>query len=107
MWSGVEKVDSAGGGSQHRDAARLRQLRALRLTLLVAVFEAAPLAAQQEQQRVVRGLSFEGNHAIDELELLSSIKFAIKRYARPRRRACREFGKLLKRFFTVSAGQAQ
>src|SRR5436190_454541 len=66
MWSGVEKVDSAGGGSQHRDAARLRQLRALRLTLLVAVFAAAPLAAQQEQQRVVRGLSFEGNHAIDD-----------------------------------------
>src|SRR5437667_784991 len=26
MWSGVEKVDSAGGGSQHRDAARLRLL---------------------------------------------------------------------------------
>src|SRR2546429_8440560 len=73
MWSGVEKVDSAGGGSQHRDAARLRQLRALRLTLLVAVFAAAPLAAQQEQQRVVRGLSLEGNHAIDDYTLSTAI----------------------------------
>src|SRR5881398_3522576 len=73
MWSGVEKVDSAGGGSQHRDAARLRQLRALRLTLLVAVFAAAPLAAQQEQQRVVRGLFFEGNHAIDDYTLSTAI----------------------------------
>ena len=73
MWSGVEKVDSAGGGSQHRHAARLRQLRALRLTLLVAVFAAAPLAAQQEQQRVVRGLSFEGNHAIDDYTLSTAI----------------------------------
>ena len=73
MGSGVEKVDSAGGGSQHRDAARLRQLRALCLTLLVAVFAAAPLAAQQEQQRVVRGLSFEGNHALDDYTLRAAI----------------------------------
>ena len=73
MASGVEKVDSAGGASQHRDAARLRQLRALRLTLFVAVFAAAPLAAQQEQQRVVRGLSFEGNHAIDDYTLSTAI----------------------------------
>jgi outer membrane protein insertion porin family len=73
MGSGVEKVDSTGGGSQHRDAARLRQLRALRLTLLVAVFAAAPLAAQQEQQRVVRGLSFEGNHALDDYTLSTAI----------------------------------
>ena len=73
MESGVEKVDSAGGGSQHRDAARLRQLRALRLSLLVAVFAAAPLAAQQEQQRVVRGLSFEGNHALDDYTLSTAI----------------------------------
>src|SRR5258708_20244357 len=73
MGSGVEKVDSAGGGSQHRDAARLRQLRALCLTLLVAVFAAAPLAAQQEQQRVVRGLSFEGHHALDDYPLRSAI----------------------------------
>src|SRR5438067_2217893 len=73
MGSGVEKVDSVGGGCQHRDAARLRQLRAFRLTLLVAVFAAAPLAAQQEQQRVVRGLSFEGNHAIDDYTLSTAI----------------------------------
>jgi len=43
------------------------------LTLLVAVFAAAPLAAQQEQQRVVRGLSFEGNHAIDDYTLSTAI----------------------------------
>src|SRR5439155_2331708 len=73
MWSGVEKVDSAGGGSQHRDAARLRQLRALRLTLLVAAFAAAPLAAQQEQQRRVRGLSCQGNHASDDYTLSTAI----------------------------------
>src|SRR5438046_5791047 len=73
MWSGVEKGGSSGGGRQRRDAARLRQLRALRLTLLVAVFAAAPLAAQQEQQRVVRGLSFEGNHAIDDYTLSTAI----------------------------------
>src|SRR5205809_5429751 len=73
MWSGVEKVASAVVGSQHRDLARLRQLRSLRLTLLVAVFAAAPLAAQQEQQRVVRGLSFEGNHAIDDYTLSTAI----------------------------------
>src|SRR5438876_4277506 len=88
MGSGVEKVDSAGGGSQHRDAARLRQLRALRLTLLVAVLAAAPLAAQQEPQRVVRGLSFEGNHAIDDYSLSTAIAttnssaFATKWYLR-------------------------
>src|SRR5690242_4468739 len=88
MGSSVEKVDSAGGGSQHRDAARLRQLRALSLTLLVAVFAAATLAAQQEQQRVVRGLSFEGNHAIDDYTLSAAIAttnssaFATKWYLR-------------------------
>src|SRR5213596_3665635 len=88
MWSGVEKVDSEGGASQHREAARLRQLRAFRLTLLVAVSAAAPLAAQQEQQRVVRGLSFEGNHAIDDYTLRAAIAttnssaFATKWYLR-------------------------
>lgn len=73
MGSSVEKVDSAVGASQHREAAQPRQLRALRLFLLVAVFAAAPLAAQQEPQRVVRGLSFEGNHAIDDYTLRSAI----------------------------------
>src|SRR2546430_9512043 len=71
MRSGVEKVDRAGGGSQHRGAARPRQLRALLSFLLVAACAAAPLAAQQE--RVVRGLSFEGNHAIDDYTLGSAI----------------------------------
>lgn len=73
MGSSVEKVDSAVGASQHREAAQPRQLRALRPFLLVAVFAAAPLAAQQEPQRVVRGLSFEGNHAIDDYTLRSAI----------------------------------
>jgi len=72
MQSGVEKVDSAVGGSQHTEAARLRQLRALASFLLVAVSAAASLAAQQEQ-RVVRGLSFEGNRAIDDYTLRTAI----------------------------------
>ena len=61
------------GGSQHTEAAQPRQLRALPLYLLAAVFAAAPLAAQQETQRVVRGLSFEGNHAIDDYTLSAAI----------------------------------
>src|SRR5437867_7787141 len=75
MGLGVEKVDSAAGASQHRGPARLRQLRALASVLLVAVSAAAPLplAAQQEQQRVVRGLSFEGNHALDDYTLGTAI----------------------------------
>jgi len=50
-------------------------LRALAAVLLVAVSAAAPLplAAQQEQQRVVRGLSFEGNHALDDYTLSTAI----------------------------------
>src|SRR5437764_8502910 len=71
MRSGVEKVDSVAGGSQHRGAARPRQLRALLPFLLVAACAAAPLAAQQE--RVVRGLAFKGNRAIDDYTLRSAI----------------------------------
>jgi outer membrane protein insertion porin family len=48
-------------------------LRALLSSLLVAVSPAASLAALQEQQRVVRGLSFEGNHAIDGYTLKAAI----------------------------------
>jgi outer membrane protein assembly complex protein YaeT len=48
-------------------------LRAPLLFLLVAAFAAAPLAAQQEPQRVVRGLSFEGNRAIDDYTLSTAI----------------------------------
>ena len=76
MRSGVEKVDSAEGGSQHTEAAQPRQLRALLSFSLVAALAAAtlaPLAAQQESQRVVRGLSFEGNHAIDDYTLTAAI----------------------------------
>jgi outer membrane protein insertion porin family len=61
------------GASQHREAVQPRQLRAPLLCLLVAAFAAAPLAAQQEPQRVVRGLSFEGNHAIDDYTLSTAI----------------------------------
>src|SRR5256886_10447826 len=71
MRSGVEKVDRAGGGSQHRGAARPCYWRALLSFLLVVVSAAAPLAAQQE--RVVRGLPFEGNHAIDDYTLETAI----------------------------------
>src|SRR5213594_3035720 len=73
MGSGVEKVDSPAGGSQHRRPARPRQLRALFAFLFVAVSAAASLAAQQEPQRVVRGLSFEGNHALDDYTLGAAI----------------------------------
>jgi outer membrane protein assembly factor BamA len=48
-------------------------LRASLPVLVVAVFAAARLAAQQEPQRVVRGLSFEGNHAIDGYTLSAAI----------------------------------
>ncbi|HLB81654.1 MAG TPA: BamA/TamA family outer membrane protein [Gemmatimonadales bacterium] len=48
-------------------------MRALLPVLVVAVFAAARLAAQQEPQRVVRGLSFEGNHAIDDYTLSAAI----------------------------------
>ncbi|HEX4600378.1 MAG TPA: POTRA domain-containing protein, partial [Gemmatimonadales bacterium] len=41
--------------------------------LLVAASAAAPLAAQQEQQRVVRALSFEGHHALDDYTLRAAI----------------------------------
>src|SRR5256885_3046530 len=88
MASSVEKVDSVAGASQHREAARPRQLRASLPVLVVAVFAAARLAAQQEPQRVVRGLSFEGNHAIDDYTLSTAIAttnssaFATKWYLR-------------------------
>jgi len=50
-------------------------LRALAALLLVALSAAAPLplAAQQEPQRVVRDLSFEGNHALDDYTLGTAI----------------------------------
>src|SRR2546428_8852925 len=67
MESGVEKVDSGAGGSQHRGVGRPRQLRACVGLVLVAVLAAAPLPlAAQQEQRVVRGLSLDGNKAIDD-----------------------------------------
>jgi outer membrane protein assembly complex protein YaeT len=48
-------------------------VRALVLVLLVAASAAVPLLAQQEPQRVVRGLSFTGNHALDDYTLSTAI----------------------------------
>ncbi|HEX4601893.1 MAG TPA: BamA/TamA family outer membrane protein [Gemmatimonadales bacterium] len=48
-------------------------MRAFVSVLLVAATAAAPLAAQQEQQRVVRALSFQGNHALDDYTLRTAI----------------------------------
>src|SRR5438128_10196737 len=74
MESGVEKVDSGAGGSQHRGVGRPRQLRACVGLVLVAVLAAAPLPlATQQEQRVVRGLSFDGNKAIDDYTLSTAI----------------------------------
>src|SRR2546428_7282770 len=74
MESGVEKVDSGAGGSQHRRVGRPRQLRACVGLVLVAVLAAAPLPlAAQQEQRVVRGLSFDGNKAIDSYTLSTAI----------------------------------
>src|SRR2546426_164807 len=74
MESGVEKVDSGAGGSQHRGVGRPRQLRACVGLVLVAVLAAAPLPlAAQQEQRVVRGLSFDGNNAIDSYTLSTAI----------------------------------
>ena len=71
--SGVEKVDSAVGARQRRGAARPHPLRANLLALLVAVSAAAPLAAQQAEQRVVRSLAFDGNRALDDFTLSTAI----------------------------------
>src|SRR2546428_11222051 len=74
MESGVEKVDSGAGGSQHRGVGRPRQLRACVGLVLVAVLAAAPLPlAAQQEQRVVRDLSFDGNRAIDNYTLSTAI----------------------------------
>src|SRR2546427_8838620 len=74
MESGVEKVDSGAGGSQHRGVGRPRQLRACVGLVLVAVLAATPLPlAAQQEQRVVRGLSFDGNRAIDNYTLSTAI----------------------------------
>src|SRR5205823_13846224 len=68
-----KRLTVRGERTQHTGPARPRQLRAYLPFLLVAVSAAAPLAAQQEQQRVVRGLSFKGILAIDDYTLSSAI----------------------------------
>src|SRR2546427_8241663 len=100
MGSGVEKVDSAAGVRQHRTPARPRQLRALAALLLVALSAAAPLplAAQQEPQRVVRDLSFEGNHALDAYTLRTAISTSSSSWF-ARASLIRYFGLGEKRYF--------
>src|SRR3989454_503853 len=74
MESAVEKVDSGAGGSQHRGVGRPRQLRACVGLVLVAVLAAAPLPlAALAARRAVRGLSFDGNRAIDNYTLSTAI----------------------------------
>jgi len=58
--------------SQHAAVRSPTPLRASALALFAA-FAALPLAAQQPEQRVVRRLSFVGNHAIDDYTLGSAI----------------------------------
>lgn len=73
---GVEKVDSAAAASQHTEVANPSQLRIRCLLLVVAGFLAAPLSrplAAQQEQRVVRGLWFEGNRALDDYILSTAI----------------------------------
>src|SRR2546427_8187075 len=103
MGSGVEKVDSAAGVRQHRTPARPRQLRALAALLLVALSAAAPLplAAQQEPQRVVRDLSFEGNHALDDYTLRTAISTSSSSWF-ARAFLIRYFGLGEKRYFNRS-----
>ena len=48
-------------------------MAALVAVTLAPLASLASLAAQQESQRVVRGLSFEGNHAIDDYTLTAAI----------------------------------
>src|SRR5437867_5987483 len=69
-----KRLTVRGERTQHTGPARPRQLRAYLPFLFVAVSAAAPLAAQQEQQRVVRGLSFKGNHAIRSEEHTSELQ---------------------------------
>jgi len=54
------------------EIAKLRQLRVIPCLLLVALVATTVLAAQ-EQERVVRGLSFVGNRAVDDYTLESAI----------------------------------
>ena len=61
------------GAPNIRERRDQSQLRPLWLPLLVAVLAAAPLAAQQQEPRVVRGLSFKGNHRLDNLTLETAI----------------------------------
>jgi outer membrane protein insertion porin family len=58
--------------TQHTEVAEPRQLPLRWYVSLVALLAAAPLAAQQKP-RVVRGLRFEGNHALDDYTLTIAI----------------------------------
>jgi len=56
-----------------RALSSLPLVAALAAATLAALAPLAPLAAQQESPRVVRGLSFEGNHALDDYTLTAAI----------------------------------
>src|SRR5574341_378890 len=81
--AGVEKVDSGVEVTQHTAVAKPRQLRSTAVVLLVAVHAAAssPVTAQQEQPRVVRGLAFDGNRAIDDYTLSTAIATSASSWA--------------------------
>ncbi len=62
--------------TQHTGVAKPRQLRCASLLLLVALLAASSVLAaqdQERQERVVRGLRFVGNHALDDYTLSSAI----------------------------------
>ena len=62
-------------GSKFRNIAEFAKLRQLRVihVLFIAAFTAATVLSAQDQDRVVRGLKFEGNRALDDLTLESVI----------------------------------
>src|SRR5919198_5617250 len=61
--------------TKYRNIAEIGKLRQLRVIpcLLLAVVTATTVLAAQEQERVVRGLSFAGNKALDDYTLASAI----------------------------------
>ena len=69
---GVEKLDSRAEVAQHRRLVAFRQLRAW-LFVGAAALVPASTAAAQDQARVVRGLAFVGNRALDDVTLSAAI----------------------------------
>lgn len=69
---GVEKLDSGAEVAQHRGLVAFRQFRAW-LFLGAAALVLPAAAAAQDQARVVRGLEFVGNRALDDVALSAAI----------------------------------